>query len=72
LAVDAARTRLSWTLSSSARGAQQSTYQILVASSPQKLAADQSDFWNSSKVLSDETTQIEYDGKPLASGADCF
>ena len=72
LAVDAARPRLSWVLSSSARGARQCAYQILVASSRQKLAADQGDLWDSGKVLSDESIQIEYGGKSLASGVDCF
>ena len=72
LAIDAGRPRLSWTLSSPARGARQSAYQILVASSLQRLADEQGDLWNSGKVPSDETIQIEYDGKPLASGTDCF
>ncbi|MEI6074137.1 MAG: family 78 glycoside hydrolase catalytic domain [Verrucomicrobiota bacterium] len=72
LAIDAARPRLSWTLSSPMRGARQSAYQILVASSPQNLAAEKTDLWDSGKVSSDETIQTEYAGKPLASGADCF
>jgi alpha-L-rhamnosidase len=72
LLIDSPRPRLSWTLMSSERGARQSAYQILVASSPKKLAADQGDLWDSGKVASDETVQIEYDGKPLASGAECF
>jgi len=72
LAVDAARPRLYWTLASPVRGAMQSAYQILVASSAQALAADQGDWWDSGKVASDESTQIEYAGKPLGSGADCF
>jgi hypothetical protein len=54
------------------RGARQSAYQILVATSPKQLAADQGDLWDSGKVASDETTQIEYAGKSLASGVDCF
>ena len=66
MAVDTVRPRLSWVLASPARGARQSAYQILVASSPQKLAADQGDRWDSGKVSSDEATQIEYAGAPLA------
>jgi alpha-L-rhamnosidase len=72
LAIDSAHPRLSWTLSSVTRGARQSAYQILVATSPKQLAADQGDLWDSGKVASDETTQIEYAGKSLASGVDCF
>jgi alpha-L-rhamnosidase len=72
LAIDSVRPRLSWTLSSPARGARQSAYQILVASSLPRLAADRGDLWDSGKKTSDETIQIEYDGKALVSGADCF
>ena len=72
LAIDSPRPRLSWTLSSPTRGARQTAYQILVASSLKKLAADQGDLWDSRKVSSDETSQIEYDGKPLASATDFF
>lgn len=72
MAVDTVRPRLSWVVASPARGARQSAYQILVASSAQTLAADQGDRWDSGKVSSDETTQIEYAGAPLVSGADCF
>ena len=67
LAVDAASPRLSWTLSSSTRGARQTACQILVASSPEKLAADQGDLWDSGKIGSDQTVHIEYAGKTLAS-----
>jgi alpha-L-rhamnosidase len=72
MVIDAARPRLSWTLASPVRGARQSAYQILVASSALVLAADEGDWWDSGKVASDESTQIEYAGNPLASGANCF
>ena len=72
LAIDAARPRLSWTLSSLTRGARQTAYQILVASSRQTLAADRGDLWDSGKVSSAETIQVEYGGRPLASVEGCF
>ena len=72
LTVDTRHPRLFWIVTSPARGAKQTAYQILVASSPQSLAADQGDLWDSGKVASDETTQIEYRGCPLASEAECF
>ncbi len=76
LGLDAAKPRLSWKLETGnlkpERGLKQTAYQILVASTPELLAKGQGDLWNSGKVSSDETIQIEYDGKPLATGVDCF
>lgn len=67
LAIDAASPRLSWTMSSTNRGERQTAYQIFVASSQQKLAADQADLWDSGKIESDQSIQVEYAGKPLKS-----
>ncbi len=72
LTVDTARPRLSWVLSSPTRGAKQTAYQILVARSPQSLAADQGDLWNSGKVASDQTSHIEVPDTSLNSGTECF
>jgi alpha-L-rhamnosidase len=71
LSIDAARPQLSWTLTSPTRGARQTAYQILVASSREKLAADQGDLWDSGKVVSDQTVNIEYAGKALVSRQSC-
>ena len=70
--VDATNPQLSWILSSGQRGEKQTAYQILVASSFEELRGDTGDLWDSGKVLSDETTQIAYHGKPLASHQGCF
>jgi alpha-L-rhamnosidase len=75
LGLDVAKPRLSWVLRSSdsdARGQAQSAYQILVASSADSLAADKGDLWDTGKVASDETIQIPYAGKPLASNQRAF
>jgi len=61
--------RLSWWCDSKVRGDKQTAYQILVASSLANLKANKGDLWNSGKVSSDESTQIEYAGKPLGSRA---
>lgn len=53
------------------RGARQAAYQVLVASSPERLAKDEGDLWDSGKVESDQSAQVIYAGKPLVSGADC-
>ncbi len=72
LGVDAVRPRLSWTLESKRRGARQSTYRVLVASSREKLAVFKGDLWDSGQVFSDRQLQVEYDGKPLGSRRLCF
>ncbi len=73
--IDSPRPRLDWILQAndpSARGLRQSAYQILVASSPDILAKNEGDLWDSGQVKSDQTTQILYAGKPLPSEAPCF
>ena len=72
LGVDVARPRFSWLLESSERGQMQSAYQILVASSKEKLQASRRDKWDSGKVASDESVNVPYEGSPLASGERCW
>ncbi len=67
-----ARPRLSWIVVSRQRGEKQTAYQILVASSAALLKRDQGDLWDSGKVISDDTAQVEYAGKPLDSRESCF
>jgi alpha-L-rhamnosidase len=70
--IDAASPRLSWIITSSRRGEKQTAYQILVASSAKLLDDDRGDLWDSGKVVSDESSQIVYSGKPLISRQNCF
>jgi alpha-L-rhamnosidase len=72
LGLDVARPRLSWLNISTERGARQTAYQILVASSRELLARNQGDRWDSGKVTSDQQNQIEYNGQPLTSGGVCY
>ena len=65
--LDVARPRLSWILVSAQRGQKQTAYQVLTASSTGALARDEADLWDSGKVVSDESAQVEYAGKPLGS-----
>ena len=71
LGIEAEHPRLSWVLHSSERGQQQTAYRVLVASSPELLAQDQGDLWDSGKVVSDQSTPVPYGGKSLASRAEC-
>jgi len=66
--VDVQKPRLSWELQSNVSNQYQNAYQILVASTPEKLDRDEGDFWDSGKVQSNATNQIIYLGKTPASG----
>lgn len=72
IGVDVAHPRLSWVISSQQRGQMQTAYQILVASSKEKLNADEGDLWNTGKVVSDQSTQVPYHGKALSSRQRCY
>jgi alpha-L-rhamnosidase len=77
LGVDAAKPRLSWIIGergrkTDVRGQKQTAYQVLVASTPELLAKDKGDLWDSGKVASDQSILVEYAGKPLESFQHCF
>jgi alpha-L-rhamnosidase len=70
--IDVARPRLSWVIESERRSERQTAFQVLVASTPELLARDQGDFWDSRKVASDQSIQLEYAGKVLKSLQLCY
>ena len=72
LGIDLAKPRLSWRINSDRRGDRQSAFQVLVASSPEALTRDQGDRWDSGKVFSDQSLCVDYAGRPLTSGQQCF
>ena len=65
--IDEPHPRLTWQVRSDQRGAKQTAYQILVASSAERLAQNSGDLWDSGQVASDRTVNIAYAGKPLDS-----
>ncbi len=67
LGVETPNPRLSWVLTSAQRGQRQTAYQILAATSEEKLAAGKGDLWDTGKVASDQSIQVPYRGKPLSS-----
>lgn len=72
LGLDERQPELSWRLGdSSRRGVRQRAYQILVASTPEILASNQGDVWDSGKVSGGQSTQVAYGGVPLASRQRC-
>ncbi|MCH4551652.1 glycoside hydrolase family 78 protein [Aestuariibaculum lutulentum] len=72
LGIDVVQPRLSWQLDTDAFQVQQTAYHILVASSPEKLANNEADLWDSGKVNSDTTVNIQYTGKRLNSKDEAF
>ncbi len=71
LGIDVTEPRLYWEMQDARRGAKQTAYQVLVASTPEKLAADQGDLWDSGRVESNRSTHVVYAGRPLLSRMQC-
>lgn len=65
--IDVLRPRFSWLLKSEERGMMQCAYQVIVATSAQLIAQGIGDMWDSGKVASGETVNIEYAGAKLES-----
>ncbi|MGM0922977.1 MAG: family 78 glycoside hydrolase catalytic domain [Bacillota bacterium] len=65
IGIDVKKPRFSWRMESAARGQKQTAYQLLVATSPDKLTPEAADVWNSGKVLSGKSAAIEYGGGPF-------
>ncbi|MEH6656420.1 glycoside hydrolase family 78 protein [Leeuwenhoekiella marinoflava] len=72
VAVANANPRLGWKIFSEKNDVSQTAYHILVASTPQKLTVEDADFWNSSKINSDQSQLIFYSGKPLKPGSNYY
>ncbi len=65
--LDVVKPRFSWILTGEGRNRFQSSYRIIVSSSPEKIELDKGDIWDSEKVDANDTKQIEYAGTPLES-----
>lgn len=72
LGIDVTLPRLSWEIQSGQRNTQQTAYEILVASSKEKAAANMGDLWTSGKINSNQSIHIKYNGKTLQSRTTCF
>lgn len=70
--IDEAHPRFSWIISSAERNQVQSAYQIMVATSSDKLNRNNPDLWNSGKIISNETIQHEYEKNNLRSNSTYF
>ncbi|HOW70878.1 MAG TPA: glycoside hydrolase family 78 protein [Phycisphaerae bacterium] len=70
--IDVAAPRLGWILTSAARGQVQTAYQVLVAGERLRLETDEGDLWDSGKVMTSQTAQVAYAGKPLQAHQECW
>ena len=73
--LDVCKPRLSWKLTAASpalRGVRQRAYQIMVAGSPELLAKDKGDMWDSGKISTDISLNIPFGGKPLVSRQELF
>ena len=72
MGVDATQPRLSWVLESKQRAQRQTAYQVVVATNDGLLKPGKADLWDSGKVASEQSIQIVYAGKALASRQRCL
>ncbi|WP_294470528.1 family 78 glycoside hydrolase catalytic domain [uncultured Bacteroides sp.] len=63
--IDVRHPRLGWRIESEAQNVMQTAYHILVASTPELLAHDKGDCWDSGKIESDASQWVAYQGKAL-------
>ncbi len=66
--MDVLKPRLSWKMMKKVNGARQTAYRIIVATNDELLSKETPDLWDSGKIESDQSIQVEYQGKPLTSG----
>ncbi len=72
MGLDVRHPNLSWGISGKERGIEQTHYRIIVASSPEKLDANNGDFWDSGKVKSSNSTYVTYNGQDLKEKETCY
>ncbi len=72
LGINTRSPRFSWKSRSDRNGADQSAYQIIVASEKALLDDRRADLWNSGKITSAESLFVPYAGESLMPGQHCF
>lgn len=69
LGIDMLEPRFSWIPEHARRGQKQSAYQIIISSLPE---AQEGDVWDSDKVVSSQTAQVEFGGENLDSNSSYY
>jgi alpha-L-rhamnosidase len=72
LAIGTRTPRFSWEVPLKGRGRKQSAYQLLVATTEALLKPGKADLWDSGRVDSAQSVNVEYAGKKLRSNMDCY
>jgi len=73
LGIDVAQPRFSWQLESAQKNVVQTSYQLIVSSSEQKLKANDGDVWSSATINDNKSLLINYGGRqPLRSATTYF
>jgi alpha-L-rhamnosidase len=67
LGIDERRPRLGWAFESGERDQAQFAYQVVVASTRAALDRGQADLWDSGRTAGQQSAEVVYDGRPLAS-----
>ncbi len=67
LGIDELKPRLGWALRSQVRDQAQTAYQLIVSSSLEEIGGNRGELWDSGKVESNQSLQMVYGGKALAS-----
>lgn len=67
IGIDSNSPVLSWKLKSGKQNVMQTAYQVLVASSAAQLNKNQGDIWNTKKIASNQSIQVQYKGAALKS-----
>ncbi|MDR8392710.1 glycoside hydrolase family 78 protein [Aliifodinibius sp. S!AR15-10] len=70
--LDVEKPRFSWILDDERRGAQQTAYHIVVSKDREEVQDGTGSVWDTGKISSSETVNIEYDGEGLESGETYF
>ncbi|MGB6686922.1 MAG: family 78 glycoside hydrolase catalytic domain [Terracidiphilus sp.] len=69
LGIDDASPKFSWQLQDPTRGAKQTAYEVLVASSEDALRVGNADVWDSGRIASAQSLNVRYEGPALAPSA---
>ncbi len=72
IGIDTLKPRFSWRVETDIRGQYQTAFQILVASSWENIEREIGDMWDSGKVETSQSTNVEYSGRELESGRTYF
>lgn len=70
--IEALEPRLFWQLESEQKSALQTAYQVMVATTKERLMQDAADMWDSGKIWSNNSVHILYAGKSLEAETDYY